>query len=171
MAISRLPSACSPLGILGAAGIGLGCAGMVAMLPGAATGVLGALGITGSSALARTLSPVAQPLFIGSAVFVLVSALACSRLVVVLSGAGAVLLYLSMFQLAVGGSTGGGGGSMSMTAMQQPHHLTSALRADAATFYLGAALLVGAAGLWAWRRHRHACHPLLRIPPVRAAQR
>ena len=43
---------------------------MAAMLPGAAAGALGALGITGSSALARTLSPVAQPLFIGSAVLI-----------------------------------------------------------------------------------------------------
>ena len=161
----------SPLGILGAAGVGLGCAGMVSMLPGVAVGALGALGITSSSALARTLSPVAQPLFIGSAVLVLIGALACTRLVVVLSGAGAVLLYLSMFDLATGASTGSSGGTMSMTAMQQPHHAGSALHADAATFYLGLVLLVGAAVLRAWRRRRHECRPVLHIPPLRAAQR
>jgi hypothetical protein len=155
----------SPLGILGTAGIGLGCAGMAAMLPSAATGVLGAFGITGSSALARTLSPVAQPLFIGSAVLIILSALACSRLVVILSGAGAVLLYLSMFQLA---TASGSGSSMSTMAMQQPHR-QSALHANAATFYLGLALLIGAATLRLWRRRRHQCRPVLRIPPLRTA--
>jgi hypothetical protein len=86
------------------------------MLPGAVAGVLGALGITGSSALARTLSPVAGPLFIASAALVVISALTCSRLVVLLSTAGAVLLDLSMFQLATA-STGSATGSMSMMAM------------------------------------------------------
>ncbi len=88
----------SPFGILGVAGVALGCAGMASMLPGVAVGALGALGITGSSALARTLSPVAQPLFIVSAALVLISAMRCSRLVVSLGGTGVVLLYLSMFQ-------------------------------------------------------------------------
>jgi len=71
----------APFTLVGAAGVVGGCAGMVAMLPGATAGALGAIGIGGSSALARTLSPVAQPLFIASAILVLLGALACSRLV------------------------------------------------------------------------------------------
>lgn len=141
------------------------------MLPGAAVSVLGGLGITGSSALARALLPVAEPLFIASAALVLVSALACSRLVVVLSGAGAALLYLSMFQLASGEATGGGAGSMSMMAMHPSHRAPSAMHADALTFYLGLLVLVVAAALAAWRRHRNACRPLLRMPQLRAAGR
>jgi len=46
-----------PFTVIGAAGVAAGCAGVVAMLPGAAAG---AIGISGSSALARTLSPVAE---------------------------------------------------------------------------------------------------------------
>ena len=158
----------SPFGILGAAGVAVGCAGMVSMLPGVATGALGALGITGSSALARTLSPVAEPLFIASAVLILISALACSRLVVLLSGAGATLLYLSMFQLASGATSGGG--SMSMMAML-PRHGGSTLHANAATFYLGVILLVAAAAVRTWRRRRHECRPLLHVDQVRLARR
>lgn len=157
----------SPLGILGTAGIGLGCAGMTAMLPTAATGALGAIGITGSGALARTLSPIAEPLFVGSAALIVLSALACSRLVVILAATGAVLLYLSMFQLATGGARRRTS-SMSMMAMQ-PHH-QSALHANAATFYLGLAVLIGAARLRLWRRRRHHCRPILRIPPLRTAR-
>jgi len=144
---------------------------MVSMLPGAVASVLGALGITGSSALARTLSPIAEPLFIGSSALILLGALACSRLVVALSATGAALLYLSMFQLAMGGSTGSAGGSMSAMAIRRPHHPASVAHADASTFYLGLGILLAAAALAAWRRHRHACQPLLRIPPFSAAQR
>jgi hypothetical protein len=156
------------LGILGGAGAGLGCAAMVSMLPGAAVSLLGVIGITGSSALAITLGHVAEPLFIASAALILISALACSRLVALLSGAGATLLYLSMFQLATGAASGAG--SMSMTAMRQSHH-ASALHANAATFYLGLVMLVSAAALAAWRRHRHLCQPLIRIPQLRVARR
>jgi hypothetical protein len=153
----------SPFGVLGVAGVALGCAGMGSMLPGVAVGALGAVGITGSGALARTLAPVAEPLFLVSAALILISALACSRLVATLSGAGVVLLYLSMFQLATGGAAGAPG-LMSMTAMQQPHHPGSALHANTVTFYLGLVLLVSAAALRVWRRRRHECQPLLRIP-------
>ena len=66
-----------PFTTVGAVGVAAGCVGMVAMLPGAAAGVLGAIGIGGSGALARALSPGAEPLFIGSAVLVVVGALAC----------------------------------------------------------------------------------------------
>jgi hypothetical protein len=135
---------------------------MASMLPGVAVGALGAVGITGSGALARTLSPVAQPLFIASAALIVISALACSRLVVALSGAGVVLLYLSMFDLVTGAA--GEAGSMSMTDMRPSHHPGSALHANAATFYLGLVLLVSAAVLRVWRRGRQECQPLLRIP-------
>ena len=77
-----------PVTSVSAVGVAAGCAGMVAMLPGAAAGVLGAIGISGSSALARAVSPVAEPLFIVSAVLVIVGALACGRLVAQLSVAG-----------------------------------------------------------------------------------
>lgn len=109
-----------PVTSVGAVGVAAGCAGMVAMLPGAAAGVLGAIGISGSSALARTLSPVAEPLFIASAVLVIVGALACGQLVALPAVAGSALLYLWMFQLSSGGSTSGG--SMSTMTMQGPHH-------------------------------------------------
>lgn len=147
----------------GAAGVAAGCAGMVAMLPGAVAGALGAIGISGSSALARTLSPVAEPLFIASALLLVLGALACSRLVALLTVAGSTLLYLSMFQLASGG-TQSGGGSMSMMSMQRPHDGSSALQADATSFYLGLALLVVALALSVWRRRRRACRPVVRLP-------
>lgn len=145
----------------GALGIAAGCAGMVAMLPGAIAGALGAIGITGSSALARTLSPVAEPLFIASAVLLLFAALTCGRLVSLLAFAGSTLLYLSMFQLASGGNSGG---SMSMMSMQQPHDGSAAVEADATSFYAGLALLVAALGLSIWRRHRRECRPVVRLP-------
>lgn len=137
------------------------------MLPGVATGVLGAIGITGASALARTLSPIAEPLFIASAALILTSALACSRLVAALSGTGAVLLYLSMFQLATGTTVRPD--SMSMMAMQSNHH-AGALHANAPTFWLGLVILLAAAALRAWRRRRDQCRPMLRIAHLRTAQ-
>jgi hypothetical protein len=147
----------------GAAGVAAGCAGMVAMLPGAAAGALGALGIGGSSALARGLSPVAEPVFIVSAVLLVLGGLACSRLVALLAVAGSVALYLSMFQLASGATTNRHG-SMSMMSMQQPDGGSSALQANATSFYLGLALLVAALGLSVWRRRRRECRPVVRLP-------
>ncbi|MHB8659626.1 MAG: hypothetical protein ACYC91_17090 [Solirubrobacteraceae bacterium] len=140
------------------------------MLPGVAVGALGALGITGSSALARTLSPVAQPLFVVSAALVLISALACSRLVVALSSAGLVLLYLLMFGLSTGGAAGDGS-SMSMTAMHQPNHAGSTLHANVPTFYLGLVLLLSAVALRLWRRRRGQCRPVFRIAQLGAVRR
>jgi hypothetical protein len=129
--------------------------------------------MTGSSALARYLSPVAEPLFIASAAIILIGALTCSRLVVVQSAAGSVLLYLSMFQLATVASTKTTSqpGSGSMMSTHQSHGAMSPAHADAPTFYLGLVLLVGASGLAAWRRHHHECRPLLRLPSLRAARR
>ena len=155
-----------PFTTVGAAGVAAGCAGMVAMMPGAAAGVLGAIGISGSSALARTLSPIAEPLFIASAVLVIVGALACGRLVALLAVAGSVLLYLSMFQLASGRSTGG---SMSMMTMQRPHR--ASLQAEPVSFYVGLALLLSGFALSFWRRRRRQCRPLLRLPQPLTARR
>jgi hypothetical protein len=156
-----------PFTSVGAVGVAAGCAGMVAMLPGAAAGVLGAIGISGSSALAQTLSPVAEPLFIASGILVIVGALACGRLVALLSLTGCVLLYLSMFQLASGG--GSGGGSMSMMNMQKAHHASP--RAEPVSFYLGLALLLVAFTLSFWRRRRRECRPLIRLPQPQTARR
>lgn len=150
----------------GIAGIAAGCAGMVAMLPSAAAGALGAIGVGGSGVLARTLSPVAEPLFIASAILIIVGALACSRLVALAAVGGGTLLYLSMFQLAAGGTAGSG--SMSMASMQQ--HGPRSLHAEPASFYTGLALVVAALGLSVWRRRRRSCRPLLRSPlSLRAA--
>ena len=80
---------------------------MVAMLPGATAGALGAIGITGSSTLERTLSPVAEPSFIASTTLVILGALTCGGLVALLSVAGSVLLYVSMFQIPSRGSISG----------------------------------------------------------------
>lgn len=137
------------------------------MLPSAAAGALGAIGITGSSALARTLSPVSQPLFIASAALVVVAALACSRVVAAAAIAGSTLLYLSMFQLA----SGGGRGSMSMTSMARPRQGATAFHVEATTFYLGLALLVATFGLSSWRRYHRACRPLLRLPQLSLVRR
>lgn len=151
----------------GVAGIAACCAGMVSMLPATVAAALGALGIGDSGVLARTLSPFAQPLFIVSAVFVIVGAFACSRVVVLAASAGSLLLYLSMFQLATGGSSGSG--SMSMAAMQHPH--SASLRAEPATFYLGLTLLLAAFATSTWRRRRHACQPLLHFPQLSLGRR
>ena len=153
-----------PFTTVGAVGVTAGCAGMVAMLPGAAAGVLGAVGISSSGALARTLSPVAEPLFIVSAVLVILGALACTRLVAALSVAGSALLYLSMFRLASGSS---GGGSMSMMSMQRTHQ---ALHAEPVSFYLGLALLLSAFALSVWRHRRRQCRPLRLRQPLTAGR-
>lgn len=157
--------ACTTAGIAGVAG---GCAGMVVMLPTAAASALGAVGIGSSSELAQALSPIAQPLFIASAGLLLLGALACSRLVSLLTAAGSVLLYLSMFQLASGRPTRGAG-SMAAMSMQHPQH-AAALHAEPITFYAGLATLVLAVALSLWRRRRHECRPLLHLPQGWAAR-
>jgi hypothetical protein len=149
-----------PIATVGAAGVGAGCAGMIAMLPGAAAGALGAIGISSSGALARTFSPVAEPLFIVSALLVILGALTCGRLAAVLSVAGSVLLYLSMFRLASGVSASGD--SMSMMTMSKHEH--ASLHAEAVSFYSGLALLLAVFAVRLWRRRRRACRPLLRRP-------
>ena len=153
-ATNAIRRTCTTAGI---AGVAAGCAGMAAMLPGAIAGALGAVGIGGSSALARTLSPVAQPLYITSAVLVVFGAVACSRLVAAAAITGSLLLYLSMFQLA---SDASNGGSMSMMAM---HHDSGASHAEPMSFYTGLALIATALALSAWRRRQRHCRPILHI--------
>lgn len=151
----------------GAVGVAAGCAAMVSMLPGAVAGALGVIGITGSGAFARTLSPIAEPLFVASAILLVVAALTCGRLVAALSVGGSLVLYLSMFQLAASdASPGRSSDSMSMMSMQQTHDATAAssFRADAPTFYLGLALIVCAFAVSVWRRRRHRCRPVVRLP-------
>jgi hypothetical protein len=142
-----------PLTMLGAAGAAVGCAAMAGTLPAAVAAVLGTVGVSETSILARSLGSAAQPLFVASALLLTAGALGCSRLVAVLTAGGAILLYLSMFELAHGGS-----GSMAMTAMQH-----GAARADASTFYAGLALLLLSITLQIIRRHRGSCRPVLRL--------
>ncbi len=149
-----------PLSAIGGVGVVAGCAGMLAMLPGAVTGALGVVGITGASAIAPTLSPVAEPLYIGSSTLVVLGALACSRLVTLLAISGSGLLYLSMFRLASGGT----GSGSAMSGMATHAHDQSKLHADPVSFYLGLAFLVVGFALSIWRRHRQECRPLLRMP-------
>jgi hypothetical protein len=155
-----------PVSVVGGVGVVAGCAGMASMLPGAAAGALGAIGVGGSSALARTLSPVAQPLYIVSAVLVALGALACSRLVALLAISGSLLLYLSMFQLATSAASGGSMSTMTTTARSR-----SMLHAEQTTFYLGLALLLAGYALNAWHRYRRQCRPLLHLPQPMTARR
>lgn len=147
---------------LGTTGSAAGCAAMVSMLPGATASALGALGVTGSSAFARTLSPAAEPLFVGSAVGLTLGALACSRLVTVITATGAGLLYLSMWVLP---SAGGGSPAGAMTSMTATKHGGTG-QADTPTFWIGLSLVLGSFALSAWRRRRGRCHPLVlaRVP-------
>ncbi len=145
-----------PFTTLGVLGSVLGCTAMAASLPATTAGLLGAIGVTGSGLLAQTLAPVAEPLFIGSAVLLAVGGLACSRLVALLVGSAGGLLYILMFVLPAGA-----GGAM--TAMTSSH--AHASRADPTSFYTGAGLLLAAVTLNAWRRRRKSCHPILRLRP------
>jgi hypothetical protein len=146
------------LTVLGTAGTAVGCAAMAASLPAGIAAVFGSVGIGGSGVFARALGGAARPLFIASAILLITGALACSRLVAMLATVAALLLYLSMFELAHG--SGSDSGSMStMTAS----HTHAAARADAATFYMGFAALLLAITLQAWRRRRGSCRPVLRL--------
>lgn len=116
--------------------------------------MLGAIGLGGSSRVAGALAPAARPLFILSAILLVLGGLGCSRLAAALAAAGSLLLYVSMF-----GLTGGG----SMAAMASD---ATAARADATTFYAGLVLVAASLIVSAVRRHRRTCRPLI-TPPWR----
>lgn len=123
---------------------------MAAMLPGAAASLFGALGLAGSSVIGRALVPVAEPLFVVSALFLIAGALACSWLVTIMAGGGSVLAYLSMFVLTTGpGTTMAHMGSMGRS------------RANGVMFIVGAVLIVGSFVVPPVRRRRGACSPVL----------
>jgi hypothetical protein len=143
----------SLLTVLGATGATVGCAAMAASLPAGIAGLFGSVGTGGSGFLARVLGGAARPLFIASATLLFAGALACSRLVASLATVARVLLYLSMFELAHGGS-----GSMSMMTTSP-----GAARADAATFYPGATALLLSIALQVWRRRHGSCRPAFRL--------
>ena len=88
-----------PLGAVGAGAIVVGCGAMTAMLPGAAASVLGVLGLGGSSVVGRALASASKPLFVVSAVLLIVAGLACSWLATLTATGGSLLLYLGMFVL------------------------------------------------------------------------
>lgn len=134
---------------LGATGAVAGCGAMAAMLPGVTASVFGGLGLAGSSVVGRALDPVAEPLFIVSAAFLVLGALACSRLATVLAGGGSVLAYLSMFVL----TTGGGSSMADMGAMD-------GARANGPLFVVGTALIVASFVVPLVRRRRGTCLPV-----------
>ncbi len=137
---------------LGAVGAVLGCGAMAAMLPGVTASVFAGLGLAGSSVIGRALVPVAEPLFVVSAVLLVAGALPCSWLVTVMAGAGSVLAYLSMFVL----TTGGGTSMARMGTMGGAH-------ANGALFVVGAALIVGSFVVPRVRRRRGTCSPVLAV--------
>jgi hypothetical protein len=146
------------LTVLGTTGTAAGCGAMAASLPAGIAGAFASVGISGTGVFARALGDATKPLFIASAILLIACALACSRLVATLATVAGLLLYLSMFELAHGGS--GGSGSMSMMRTSDGH---AAQRADAVTFYAGVAALLLSITLQAWRRRRRSCRPVLRL--------
>ena len=135
---------------VGAAGAVVGCGAMAAMLPGVTASIFGGLGLAGSSVAGRALDPVAEPLFIVSAVLMIVGALACSWLATVLAGSGSVLAFLSMFVLTTGGSSR----MADMGAMTGDH-------ANGPMFLVGMALLVASFVVPLVRRRRGTCSPVV----------
>ena len=142
------------LTVFGTAGTAMGCAAMATSLPAGFAGAVGAVGISGSGAFARAFGGAAQPLFIVSAILLIVGALACSRVVALLAAVGGLLLYLSMFEL------GGGGDSMTTMAMNHAH---TAVRAEPIRFYAGLGALLLSITLQIGRRRRRICRPVLRL--------
>lgn len=134
--------------VLGAAS----CVPMIAVLPGAAATVLGAVGVSATTgpwgALSRVLGPVAQPLLILSLLLMLAGALRCGWGPAAAVALGGGLLYSSMYLLA-------GPMTSSMAAMGA----TGQTGTNAPLFYTGLGLVVAS---FAWsrvRRHRRACRP------------
>ena len=104
---------------------------MSATLPGAAASVLGGLGLAGSSVVGRALASVAEPLFVLSALFLIVGGLACSWLATLSAAVGSLVLYLSMFVLA--------GGVLANSAPMAGMSESGAAHANAPLFWVGSA--------------------------------
>lgn len=122
---------------------------MTAMLPAVAASTFAAIGLTGSTVVGRKLAAVAEPLFVVSAVLLMIGALACSRLATGLAATGSICAFVGMFVLT-DGATMAGMGSMG------PSSPTAE-----ALFYLGAALIAASFATTALRRHRRSCTPVV----------
>ena len=139
----------------GAGGAVVGCGAMAATFPAGAASAFESLGLAGSSVVGREVASVAEPVFIASAVLVIVGALACSRLVTAMAAAGGVLLYLSMFVLSTGTSA-----EMSHTSSTVA---MGGARANTALLTSGAVLLASSFVLPRIRRRRGTCAPVFRL--------
>ena len=134
---------------LGGLGALAGCTSMTAMLPGVLASAFSAVGLASSSAAGRALAPVAVPLFVVSAVLLIVGALACSRLATICALGGCALAYVGMFVLADGASMSG------MAAMAPSSTVSKAV------FSVGAALIVASFVITPLRRRHGTCAPVL----------
>jgi hypothetical protein len=122
---------------------------MITMLPAVAASAFAAVGLTGSSVVGRELAAVAEPLFVVSAVLLMIGALACSRLATGLAASGSICAFVGMFVLT-NGATMRGMGSLGATSST-----------GEALFYLGAALIAASFATTALRRHRRSCAPVV----------
>lgn len=124
------------------AGLLVSCIPMVAMLPGAAGGALGLVGLGASSAVVARFAPalntVAQPLLLFSVLMLAVGGLRCGRSVVALALVGGALIYVSMYVW-----TDGDG------------------RTSPGLFFAGLGCFFGAYVVSWWRRRGHCCRPLV----------
>lgn len=134
---------------VGGVGAVAGCTSMTAMLPGVVASAFSAVGLAGSSAVGRALAPVTVPLFVVSALLLIVGAQACSRLATAAALGGCVFAYVGMFVLADGASMGGMGAMGGSSA------------APKAVFSLGAVLIVASFVITPLRRRRGTCAPVL----------
>lgn len=140
------------LGGVGAGGIVVGCGAMTAMLPGAAASVLGVLGLGGSSVVGRALASASKPLFVVSAVLLIVAGLACSWLAALTAAGGSLLLYLSMFVVLDDDM-----GSSSMAGMSGMSG-----RANVPLFWAGSVIVVSFV-VSRWRRRQGNSAPVVSL--------
>ncbi|MCU4186470.1 hypothetical protein K6U06_19030 [Acidiferrimicrobium sp. IK] len=134
---------------VGALGAVAGCASMTAMLPGLAASMFAAVGLATSTAAGRALATVAEPLFVVSAVLMVLGALACSRLAILLAAAGCVAAFVGMFVLT------------SVAAMARTGSMGATPPAAETLFYMGAALIVASFATTLVRRRRRSCAPVV----------
>lgn len=134
---------------LGALGAVAGCASMTAMLPGVAASLFAAVGLASSTVAGRALATAAEPLFVVSAVLMVLGALACSRLATLLAAAGCVSASVSMFVLTSG------------AGMARTGTMGATSPAAETLFYVGATLIVASFATTLLRRRRRSCAPVL----------